>query len=186
MTGTSGIFGLSVSRHLFSKFNITAKLSLITNDATFNSIDSNKYFVEDAQSGNKIPYFVGKEIKLKHLGLQTDLGLDWKLSDYFYLSGGFALNLPLNKKANVDEKLIFPPGYEFADGGTEKRISDQLNSLSPSYFGLYIGPGIVCNIGRGFQVFTDINYYFFPGSLLSDADLFQRQVNIKFGLKYQL
>jgi hypothetical protein len=179
------VFGLSLSRHLFSKFNITAKVSLITNNASFESIDSNKYFVEDTKSGNKVPYLVGKEIKFKHLGLRTDIGLDWKLSDYIYLSGGYTICWKLNKKADIFDKLMFPPGYELEDGGTEKMISNKLNSLEHTG-GLYIGPGLICNIGRGFQIFLDINYYIFPNSMLRDANLFQNQVNLKFGLKYQL
>ena len=185
LSGMSGIFGISLSRHLFSKFNITAKVSLITNNASFESIDSNKHFVEDSKSGSKIPYLVGKEIKLKHLGLRTDIGLDWKLSDYVYLSGGYTVCWKLNNKADIYDKLIFPPGYELEGGGTEKLISDKLNSLGPDG-GLYIGPGLICNIGRGFQVFVDVNYYLFPRSILRDANLFQNQVNIKFGVKYQL
>ena len=184
LRGTSGIFGLSISRHLFSKFNITGKFSLITNDAKFSAIDSNKYFVKETVSGNKIPYFVGTEINLKNSGLGLDLGLDWKLTDFFYLSGGVSWNF-MSKRADVYEKLFFPPGYEFMEGGSENKISDKLNSLT-SYGGVFIGPGFICNIGRGFQVFTDINYYIYFNSLLKDADLFQRQINIKFGIKYQL
>ena len=150
-------------------------------------MDSNKYFAVDIQSGSRVPYFVGKEINLKHLGLNTDLGLDWKISDYFYLSGGLTLGWNFRKRADVYDRLIFPPGFEMVDGsGREKLISDRLNSLSTLNWGVFIGPGLICSIGRGFQVFTSVNYYYFPFSILSDADLFQRQLNIKFGIKYQL
>lgn len=184
--GTNGICGVSLSRYLFSNFNVTAKLSLITNKATFFSADTNKYFVDIENSKNMLPYFTEKEINIKNTALNIDLGLDWKLSEYIYLSGGIAMNLNVSKTADVYDKLILPPGYEFIGGGTSKLIADRLNSLSTVNFGVYLGPEAVCNVGHGFQVFAAAHYYIFFPSILNDADLFLNKFNIKVGLKYQL
>ncbi|MDR0927118.1 MAG: IgGFc-binding protein [Ignavibacteria bacterium] len=186
MSGSSGIFGLSISRHLFSAFNVTAKLSFITNEALFVAPDSNKHFVWDSKSENSMAYYTAKEINLKHWGVNIDAGLDWKISDYLYLSGGLAFNFNLSKAANVNDRILFPPGYEFPEGGTSRRIADELTSLRTLNLGLYIGPGMVCSIGYDLQLFVDVNYYYYPFSMLDDADLFLDQVNFKFGIKYQL
>jgi hypothetical protein len=89
-----------------------------------------------------------------------------------YLSGGAALCFNLNKKADVFNQITFAPGYEFPEGGSKQTISSELKSLSGIDLGLYFGPGANCNIGFGLQLFADLNYYYFPFSILSDADLF--------------
>ena len=187
LSGKGGLFGFSISRYVFSAFNATAKLNLITNSQTmFSSFDTIKSFVIDDISGNLVPYFRGKEIELKNFGFDIDLGLDWKLSEYFYLSGGLALNLNITKSADVSDIIILPPGYEYLSGGTRTEISNKLNSLRTLNLGAYIGPGAVCSIGNGFQVFIDLNYCIYPFSILSDANLFKSQVNFRVGVKYQL
>jgi len=80
--------------------------------------------------------------------------------------------LNLNKKADVYNSIVFAPGYEFPDGGHKQTISSKLTSLNGLDVGLYFGPGANCNIGYGFQLFADLNYYYFPFSILNDADLF--------------
>jgi hypothetical protein len=103
------------------------------------------------------------------------------------LSGGLAFIFNLNKKADVYENLLFPPGYEFMDRrGTQKTISSELGSLSGMNVGLYLGAGANCSVGYGFLLFTEVNYYLFPFSVLSDADLFFNKLNIRFGVRYQL
>jgi hypothetical protein len=74
--GTSGIFGLCVSKHIFSSFNFSGRLTLLTNNASFTSADTIKRFVVDTNSGNSVPYFESKEINLKNFGLGIDAGLD--------------------------------------------------------------------------------------------------------------
>lgn len=186
-SGRSGLFGASISRHVFSAFNATAKLSLITNSrTTFSAIDTIKGFVTDQITGNLMPCFYGKEIELKNFGLNIDLGLDWKLSEFFYLSGGLSLGWNFNKSANVSDIIVFPPGYEYPSGGVKTEISNRLNSLRTLNLGGYIGPGAICTIGNGFQFFIDLNYYIYPFSILEDADLFKSQVNLRVGVKYQL
>ncbi len=182
----SGILGVSVSRHLFGKFNGIAKLILQTNNAEFNSIDSIKRFVIDSISNNYVPYFEGYSINIKNLNLNLDLGLDYRISEYFYLSTGVVCRYALSKKAENSKVIFFPPGYVYDNNKYKEIISNELNSISNFNFGIYIGLGFICNIGYRISLFTDINYYYLPFSQLNDADLFLNQINLKIGLKYSL
>lgn len=184
LMGHSGIIGISAYSNIYKKIGASVKLILQTNKADFNSVDTVKRFVQDSITGNYLPYFESKSIALKHMNLNLDLGVDYRLSEYMYLSGGFSLGFALNKNANCEQSIFFPPGYAYDNGKNNKRVAEELNSISSFNLGIYVGPGFICNIGRGFSVFTDINYYYFPFSQLDDANLFMQQFNIKFGIKY--
>lgn len=183
---TSGIIGASISRHLFGRISGSAKLILQTNNANFNSIDTVKRFVVDSISKNYVPYFEGYSITMNNLNLNLDLGIDYRLSEYFYLSAGVTSRFALNKKAEIDQEIYFAPSYAYENNDYKKHISDNLNSISDLTFGLYAGPGFICNIGYRFSVFMDINYYYMITSQLKDADLFLNQINFKAGIKYSL
>jgi hypothetical protein len=184
LTGTSGIFGFSLSKHLFSNFNFNGKLNLITNTISLTSPDTNKHFISNTEW--QAPYTTETIIYIDNFALGLDLGLDWKFSNYMYFSGGLSFVYNITKTADIYETLALTPGYEFSNGGVRRDIASKLESLSTLNVGLYLGPGINCNISYGFQVFCDLNYYFYPFSILNDADLFMNKLNIKFGVRYQL
>ena len=184
LSGISGVFGLSLSKYLFNNFNINAKLILTTNTMSLSSPDTNKRFV--VTNTWQAPYTTETLIEIDNFGLGLDVGLDWKISNYLYFSGGLSFIYNLTKTADVYEKISLTPGYEFPDGGNRKTLANKLESLSALNAGLYLGPGVNCNIGYGLQVFSDLNYYVYPFSILKDGDLFVNKVNIKFGIRYQL
>lgn len=186
LTGKSGILGIGLSRNLFGKIGASAKLILNTNRANFSSIDTIKKFVQDSISGNYTSYFEGKSIEIKNTSLSFDLGIDYKLSSYFYFSGGASFSFNINKKANCEEKIYFPPGFVYEENSVSRKISNELSSLNGINFGMYLGPGLICNIEQGLSVFSELNYYYFPFSQLKDANLFLTQMNFKFGIKYSL
>ena len=184
LIGRGTIFGISLSKHLFYNFNFSGKLFVSTNTMSLTSVDTNKHFV--VGTGWQAPYTTQTVIDIDNLMLGLDLGLDWKFSDYIYFSGGLSFALNLTKTADVYETLSLTPGYEFPDGGNKNILATKLESLSNLGVGVYLGPGANCNIGYGLQLFGDVNYYIYPFSLLTDADLFVNKLNIRFGVRYQL
>lgn len=184
---SSGLIGASITRYLFSNFNWTGKLSLITNNVTWSSVDSVKHFVTDTQTGNLVPYFEGNEINLKNVSLNADLGLDWRISDIFHLGAGMSFNYNITKTAEIYRTLNFPVGYNFDGVGSNKELlSNDLNSLNTLDVGFYVGPQIICSWKYGLNFFVEADYYYYPWSILKDADLFQNKINIKAGIKLQI
>jgi len=186
LTGRGGIAGVSLSRNIFGRIGASVKFILNTNRANFSSIDTVKKFVKDSISGNYTSFFEGKSLNIKNTSLSLDLGIDYKISGYFYLSGGASLSFNINKKASCEEHIYFPPGFVYENNKPSRTISNELASLNSVNVGVYFGPGITCNIGQGFSIFSDLNYYYFPFSQLKDADMFLSQMNFKFGVKYSL
>jgi hypothetical protein len=184
---TSGIFGLSASKWVFSSFHFSGKLNFITNDFNLISVDTNKKFVKDSESDFFIPYQTGTNIHLKNFSLGVDLGLDWKFTDYLHLSGGINCLLNVSKRADIYENLFFPPGFVYPDNSSsKKKIQSELPSLSTLNLGFYFGAGASCNVWYKLQVIGEVHYYWHPFSHLSDADLFMNRWYIKFGIRYAI
>jgi hypothetical protein len=185
-TGFGGIGGIMLERQISPNLVASARLSFESYGGTLSApgaIDS----IRDQITGKLVASQEEKLLSLNGLYMHITPAAEWFFSNYIYLLGGLNFAINLSSAVTVQEHILMPESFVYADGSKTMTVAPgNLSSLSAFRFGIMFGGGVNYPIDFNFSVFGEASYTLHFGNLINDGNWGLQQLSFQFGLKYNL
>lgn len=184
--GFGGYFGVEVSKDISKNFNIAGRLSYENIGGVITSPDSILQAVRDPLTGGLLDFQEVYDLNLDGKFISLAISAQWKLSKYYYLTGGFNLAMALFDSPRLTRRISYPSNYVYNNGSSELylddvNLSEDFNSILPSLFG---GMGLNISLHPYIFAFSEINYNYYLSSINSAGNWNVNNISLLIGLKF--
>lgn len=187
--GTSGYFGLMLSRNLNSQWALSAKLAIENYGGTISAPDSSLSRVRDIITGELKDFQEQRNIELNGVFAQAFFGFDYFATSYLYFTGGMSVALNFSKSMEFSREILMPNDFTYSNGKRKEipeNSPDELSSMYSLRFGVFGGAGVSYPIYKRYSAFFEANYNYSLMDIVDDASWKMNQLSLLLGVKVRL
>lgn len=182
-------FGVSATRKIANKINLTARFSLESIGGELNSPDFQIDSVRNPGNGNLEPFQEEYILSIEAFLLHFSISAEWLFYRNFYLFGGLGYSMPISKAVSFKRSIMIPEDRSYSDGARIKALPELPQSLEEMQ-----APGISLVAGAGWNFpisfrwsgFIEGCYRLNTGSLIESGSWGVAGAVFNFGIRYKL
>ncbi|MGQ9819406.1 MAG: IgGFc-binding protein [Candidatus Kapaibacteriales bacterium] len=185
-SGIGGFFGAYFSRMIADAISFTAHLTLENYASKIEAPDSSTSKIRQ-EDGSLILFQEGRMLSLDGLFLSLNLNMDYFLWFRFYVSLGFAIDLPLSKAVTFTRYIIKPSNYTYSNESKELAIENinSINTLNSYRISPTIAFGHIYQFTPRISFISEIRYKLPLTSLISIGKWYYHTISLNIGVRYR-
>ena len=144
--------------------------------------------VRDGRTNELKPFQENSLLEFNAKYLHLALSADWYFHSLIYLNYGINIALNITDDITFKNKINIPPDFTYQNGKQEfvkPGSPTELGSLSTFRLGIFGGFGLNYPISSRISAFSEINYTYHLGDIISDGDWGLSQLSLQIGARYR-